>query len=123
MNENNQTHDHGIGKFGNALRGIWVAVREERNFLFHLLAMAGVMAVGVSIRLSVERWGLLLLCIVAVLAAEIFNTSIERTCRALTDKAHPEIRNALDMAAGAVLVTAIGAAVVGAVVLAGPLIE
>jgi diacylglycerol kinase len=123
MTENKQSNDHGIGKFGNAIRGIWVAVRAERSFLFHLLATAAVVAVATVVGLSAERWGLLLLCIVTVLAAEIFNTAIERICRVLTSRPDPEIRNALDMAAGAVLVSAIGAAVVGAVVLVGPLME
>ncbi len=105
------------GKFKNAWRGIWVALREEGSFRVHLPAAAAVVIAGLIMNLPAARWGLLLLCISTVLAAETFNTAIERACRVITDGQHPEIRNALDMASGAVLITAIGATIVGAIVL------
>ena len=48
-----------------------------------------------------------------VLAAEMFNSALESLARAITDRPHPLVRDALDIASAAVLVTALGAAAVG----------
>lgn len=104
-------------KFGCALRGVAVAFREEDSFVVHLPAAVAVMALA-SWR-GVERfeWLLLVLCVAIVIAAELFNSAIERLSTVVTREVDPTIRDALDIASGAVLVVAAGAAVVGAVLL------
>jgi diacylglycerol kinase len=100
-------------KFRDAFRGLWLAVRTERSFAVHLpMAAAVVIAAGV-LRVSLVEWCILGLCITIVLAAETFNTAIERLARAKGAEQDPEIGAALDMASGAVLAAAIGAAIVG----------
>ena len=105
------------GKFGCALRGVAVAVREEDSFVVHLPAALVVMALASWRGVSEAQWLLLVLCVVVVLAAELFNSAIERLATAVTQEVDPAIRDALDIASGAVLVVAAGAAVVGVVVL------
>lgn len=109
-------------RFAYALRGIGLAVRHEENFRVHLVAAAVVIAVGALLQVSKVEWLVLIFCITAVLAAEMFNTAIEHLSRAITREEHPEIRNALDIAAGGVLVVAIGAKVIWATVLGSRLL-
>ena len=70
-------------------------------------------------QLDQASWGLLLLCIGGVFAAELFNTSLEAIARAVTDQPNEHIRSALDVASGAVLLSSVFAIIVGLIVL-GP---
>ncbi len=83
----------------------------------HLPVAAAVVVAAAVLRTSVEEWCLLVLCIAGVLAAELFNTAIERLARAVTREHHPDLRDALDIASAGVLLAASGAAVVGVLVL------
>lgn len=106
--------------FADAFRGLKVAVRGEINFFVHLfIAMVAGVAGGI-IGMSDERWCIYILCVTVVLAAELFNTAIEHLARAVTREENPEVRNALDIASGAVLLAAIGAACVGVLMIAWP---
>lgn len=100
-----------------ATRGVVRAVRGERNFVIHLAAATAVVSAAAVLRVSLVAWSLLVICIAVVLAAEMFNTAIERLARAITSEENDEVREALDIASGAVLITAAGAAIVGALIL------
>jgi diacylglycerol kinase len=111
-------------KFALAARGIARAARGERSFRIHLTAVVVVIVAAAALRVTLVEWCVLILCMAVVLAAELFNTALERLARAITADENADIRDALDIAAGAVLVTAIGAAVVGVLVLvAAPLVR
>ena len=112
-----------LAMFRDALRGVKIAVRGEVNFFVHffIAVLAGV-AGGIA-ELSDERWCLYILCVTVVLTAEMFNTAIEHLARAVTREEHPEVRDALDIASGAVLVAAIGATCIGVFIIAWPLIK
>ncbi|HEX5104747.1 MAG TPA: diacylglycerol kinase [Pirellulaceae bacterium] len=103
-------------KFRDAFRGLWLAVRSERSFSVHLPMAAAVIVLAAVMRVSLVQWCLLGVCITLVLAAETFNTALERLAREIDGESNPEIAAALDMASGAVLVTAIGAAGIGAAI-------
>jgi diacylglycerol kinase len=105
-----------------ALRGVKIAVRGEVNFYVHLFIAAIAGAAGAIVELSDERWCLYILCVALVLTAELFNTAIEHLARAVTREEHPEVRDALDVASGAVLTAALGAACVGVLVIAWPFV-
>ncbi len=107
---------HWLRKFSNALRGIRVGMFGQSSFAIHLPAAVVVLVVGMVCNVTWPEWYVLILCITIVLAAELFNTALEKLAKAITREQHPEIRDALDIASGAVLVTAIGAAVVGVLV-------
>jgi diacylglycerol kinase len=100
-------------KFGCAFRGIKRAVRSDSNFFVHFFAAAAVVAAGIVLELSRTEWCVLLLCIGLVLVTETMNTALEWIAQAVTDQFNPLIRDALDMASGAVLLAAITAATVG----------
>ena len=100
-------------KFRWAARGLVRAIRSERNFRVHLAAAVAVVVAAAALRVSLVEWCVLGLCITVVLAAEMFNTALEYLARAITQDHSEQVRDALDTSGGAVLLAAIGAAVVG----------
>jgi diacylglycerol kinase len=103
-------------KFRTAFRGLRRGIREERSFAVHGPAALVVVMAGIVARLALEQWCLLMLCIGAVLTAELFNTALESLGRAITSQFDPQVQRALDTASGAVLLTAITAAIVGVMI-------
>ena len=103
-------------KFGDAFRGISRSVRSEASFAVHLPVAAAVLVVAWALRVTPLGWGLLVIAIGSVLAAEVLNTALESLARSLGPRRHPRIRDALDMASGGVLITALTAAAVGVLV-------
>jgi diacylglycerol kinase len=104
-------------KFAGALSGLQKGVRGEGSFFVHFFATAAVFAVALIAGVDHFDWCLLALCIGGVLAAEMFNSAIERLARALEDEYNADLGEALDVASAAVLIAALTAAVVGLVVL------
>lgn len=105
-----------VASFGHAGRGVWLALRSEVHLRFHALATVAVIGLGLYYAISRLEWALVAIAVACVWAAELVNTAIE----ALTDLAspdwHPLAGKAKDVAAGAVLLAALGALVVGALV-------
>lgn len=109
--------------FTDAVRGVKIALRGEVNFFLHIFIAAMAAVAGGIVTLTDDRWCLYLLCVTIVLTAEMFNTAIEHLARAVTRERHPEVRDALDIASGAVLVAAVGATIVGILIVGWPLTE
>ena len=105
-------------KFLCAFRGIGLAVREGSSYRVHLPMAVLVIVLATALQLDRVQLQVLLLAIAAVLAAEMFNSTLERLASILTSEHDPRIRDALDVASGAVLVMAIGAAAAGLLALA-----
>lgn len=105
-----------------AWRGIGRLLAGEHNCRLHAAAAAMAITAGALLGISRTQWAIVALCIGGVFAAEGFNSAIE----ALADKVSPEydplIEKGKDMAAGAVLLAAIGAAVAGILIFLPPLI-
>ena len=97
-------------------------MRGQNSFLVHFPVAIAVVVLAVFLKLESTRFCLLLLCIGVVLAAELFNSSLEAMARAITDQRNDDIRDSLDVASGAVLVASIFAAMVGAILLGSGLI-
>jgi diacylglycerol kinase (ATP) len=102
--------------FGHALRGVWAALRSELHLQFHAVATVLVLGLGVYFRLSPTEWALVALSVASVWAAELFNTAIETLTNLASPGYHPLAGKAKDVAAGAVLLAALGAVVVGGLV-------
>lgn len=101
---------------GYALEGIRFGIMTQRHLRFHLVAACLALAAGVWKGLQPVAWGLLVLLIAAVFAAELMNTALEAVVDLVSPRQHPLAKAAKDTAAGAVLVLA-GAALVIAVLL------
>ncbi len=107
---------HWSAKFIRAVRGIYWGVQGQSSFLVHTVAAAGVTAAGWYLGIPAAKWLVVILAISVVLTAELFNSALEHLARAFDVGHHPSIGKALDIASGAVLIAAIGAAIVGVIV-------
>lgn len=90
-----------------------MGIRGQNSFYVHLPAAVIVLVTALWLKVTSAEWLTLILCITIVLSAELFNSSIEHLARAVTREEHPEVRDALDIASGAVLVASFGAIAVG----------
>lgn len=102
-----------------AARGVCLALR-ERNFRIHLTVSCYVTAAGFLAGLSRAEIAVLCLCFGLVIAAEMVNTAIETLCDRITGQIDPLIRDAKDIAAGAVLMTALFSIAVALMLFAHP---
>jgi diacylglycerol kinase (ATP) len=105
-----------IRSFGYAFRGIGTMLRGQRNAWIHALATVLVVGLGVALRVSAADWKWLVLAMVSVWGAEALNTALELLADAAQPEFHPLVKKAKDVAAGAVLIAAVGAAVTGALI-------
>jgi diacylglycerol kinase (ATP) len=105
--------------FVDAGRGIAALVAAQANARIHLLATIAAVALGGWLGLSASEWCWIALAVALVWVAEALNSAIEALADAVHPARDPRIGLAKDLAAGAVLVAAIAAAVIGAL-LFGP---
>ena len=105
-----------LRSFRYAFAGLRLLLREEHNARIHATITVLVVVAGIVLRVSPVEWGVLVICIGMVLAAEAFNSAIERVANYLTIERDDRIRDIKDLAAGAVLLCAIAAAIVGLIV-------
>jgi diacylglycerol kinase (ATP) len=97
-------------------RGIRTMIVSQHNAWVHALATIVVIALGLAAGLTRLEWFVLVLAIVAVWTAESINTAFEFLCDVASPEFHPLVEKAKDDAAGAVLITALGATAIGALV-------
>jgi diacylglycerol kinase len=102
-----------------AWAGIVYVVRTQRNMRFHIGVACTVVALATWLHLALLEWAILLGCILGVIVAEMLNTVVEAVVDLITDRYHPLAKIAKDVAAGAVLLSAIGSAGIGLLIL-GP---
>ncbi len=102
--------------FGDAADGLWYCLSTQQNMQVHAAATVLVLAASWLLKLGRLEWALVIFAAGFVLVAEMFNTAIERTVDLFMDTFHPLARLAKHIAAGAVLISALCAAVVGVLV-------
>lgn len=99
--------------FGYAFKGVISLFRHENNAKVHLIAGLLAIIAAFYLKLNPTEWCILVIQIALVMAAEAFNTAIEKLCDVISPEKHPVIGAVKDIAAGAVLITAIGAVISG----------
>lgn len=102
-----------------AIEGILWAVKSERHLRYHFLAALAVLFLALFYRVNALEFFLLILAAILVIFAELINTAIEALVDLVTDEYHDLAKRAKDVAAGAVLVTSVGAVILGYLVLSG----
>lgn len=102
--------------FGYAFAGIFACVKKERNIKIHLCFTAAVIFFGFFLHISAIEWCICLTLFGLVLSLEILNTAIEAVVDLVTEDRHPLAGLAKDASAGAVLVSAIFAAITGLII-------
>lgn len=102
-----------IDSFNYAINGVIYAFKSQRNMKIHF-AIA-ILVLFLSLFFDLNKWEFLILLfsIALVIVSELFNTAIESVVDLITDKHHPIAAIAKDVAAGAVLISAMNAIAVG----------
>lgn len=99
-----------------ALQGLKLMLVTQHNAWIHAAATAGVVIAGLLLRINASDWCWLVLAMIAVWTAETLNTAFELLADAVSPGLNTVIGQAKDVAAGAVLITAIGAVIIGLLV-------
>ena len=102
--------------FANAVRGIHDMLSTQHNTWVHAIVMLSVSATGMAFSISRMEWCCLVLCFMAVWTTEALNTALELLTDLASPEFHPLAGRAKDVAAGAVLIAAIGSTIVGGIV-------
>jgi diacylglycerol kinase (ATP) len=105
-----------LRSFSYAWQGILSCVGKEQNLSFHLIATVIVIIAGFVLGITRTEWTVIILCIGIVIAAELFNTAIEKLVDLVSPERHPIAGQVKDIAAGAVLVCAVAAAIIGLII-------
>lgn len=105
-----------VDSFNYAIEGLIYVLRSQRNMRLHFLFAVLVLLFGIYLNLSGNELLILLMAIAFVLCAEMFNTAIESTVDLISDTVSPLARIIKDVGAGAVLLSAVNAIVVGYVI-------
>ena len=103
-------------KFREAFRGLKLGIRGQSSFFVHFFFAALVILAATVLGCSLVEWCLLVGCIGFVLVAELFNSAVETLFRGLDLETRERAWPALDIAAGAVLLSSLVAGIVGALV-------
>lgn len=105
-----------INSFKYAIQGILSSFKTERNMKIHIFVMILVIIAGFILKINKYEWIACILCFAVVISGELFNTAIETVVDMVMPYKNDKAKIAKDIAAGAVLTLAIGAAAIGAII-------
>jgi len=110
-----------VTSFGHAIRGWQYVLRTQANAWIHSIIAIAVFVLGVWLHLTARDWAVLILTIAMVFSAEFINTAIETVVDLASPEIHPLAKIGKDVGAGAVLVAALAAILIGLLILGPPL--
>lgn len=105
-----------INSFKYAICGIFTAFKEEKNMKVHVAIMIIVIIAGILLKINMQEWIICSILFGLVIASELFNTAIEITVDLAMPKKNENAKKAKDVSAGAVLINAIVAIVIGGII-------
>jgi diacylglycerol kinase (ATP) len=105
-----------VKSFRYAFSGIAFMLRTQHNAWLHLVATIAVCMLGFVLKISAGDWRWILVAVVLVWVSEAVNTAFEHLCDVVSPEFHASVKRSKDVAAGAVLLTAMGAAILGAMI-------
>lgn len=105
-----------MNSFKYALEGITNSFKSERNMRIHVVIMILVILAGIILKINKIEWMICILLFSIVVSGELFNTAIETIVDMVMPEKNEKAKIAKDISAGAVLVLAIGAAIIGLII-------
>ena len=105
-----------LNSFRYAGKGISLMIRTQHNAWIHTLATFAICGVALYAGISGTEWCAIILAIISVWTAEALNTALEFLADVASPDFHPLVEKAKDVAAGAVLISAIGATLIALIV-------
>lgn len=112
-----------VNSFKYAGEGIISSFKSERNMKIHILIMVAVIIFGILLKISKIEWIICVILFSIVVSGELFNTAIETIVDMVSPQKNEKAKIAKDVSAGAVLIEAIGAAIVGGVIFVPKILE
>jgi len=105
-----------VKSFAYAWAGITSCFKSESNFRIHLIAAIAAIIFALLLNLAATEWIAICFCIAFVLTMEMMNTAIEKLCDMVHAEQHPVIKKVKDIAAGAVLLSALCSLIIAAII-------
>ena len=105
-----------LKSFKYAFDGIFTGIKEEQNMKVHITIMILVIISGIMLKISKIEWIICIILFGLVISMELINTAIENTVDLITKEKNEQAKIAKDVAAGAVLVSAIASAIIGLII-------
>lgn len=102
-----------LKSFTYAIEGIGFMLRTQHNAWLHAVATVAVIVLAVMVDVSASDWRWLIAAMATVWVAETINTAVEYVCDVMSPGYHEAVKRAKDIAAGGVLLAAIGALTIG----------
>lgn len=102
--------------FTYAFEGIHYALNSDQNLIIHFIVAMIVIAASMILKVTAIEMAILGLTILLVIAAEMINTALEKTVDLITREHRVEAKIAKDISSGMVLISAIGAIIIGLVI-------
>ncbi len=102
--------------FRHAFSGLWVALISQLNLRIHVILGSMAILLATYLQVPISELLVLILTILIVIVVELVNTAIEFACNAVTLENNSFIKNANDVSAGAVLISAIFAVLIGFII-------
>jgi diacylglycerol kinase (ATP) len=112
-----------LQSFRYAWYGLALMLRSQHNAWLHAFASICIVGAGALFGLTDGEWCWIILAIMAVWTAEALNTALEFLADAATPEFHPLVKCAKDVAAGGVLISALGSVIIGLLVLGPHLLD
>ena len=102
--------------FHYAFQGLHYALKNDQNLAIHFIAACVVILLSIILDVSPFEMGILGVTILVVISTEMINSAIEKMVNLITKEHRTEAKVAKDVAAGMVLVTSIGAVIIGTLI-------
>ncbi len=102
--------------FKHAINGITHVFKNEQNFKIHSIAAILVIIAGFFFSIDKTEWMIIIIAITSVITLELLNSAIEYLCNFVSPDYNNKIKIIKDASAGAVLIAAIGAFILGLVI-------
>lgn len=112
-----------INSFKCAIQGIAQAIKTERNVKIHIAIIILVIIAGIAFKITKQEWITCIILFGLVISLELINSAIETTVDIAMPEINEKAKNAKDIAAGAVLVSAIIAAIIGLMIFVPKIIK
>ena len=107
-----------LGKsFLYAVEGVYYAFKNNQNLRIHTIVGIIVILVGLGLGVTEFELAILGVMILLVVSSEMINTSIEQMVDLIVNEHRKEAKIAKDVGAGMVLITSVGAAIVGLLII------
>lgn len=105
-----------INSFKYAFSGIVTAFKSEKNMKIHFTMMMLVIIFGILLKISLNEWLVCIMLFCMVIGSEMINTAVENVVNLAMPTKNEVAKNTKDISAGAVLVFAIGSAIIGLII-------